>query len=208
MCIRDRAYEDLSPRPCVRPPAFAARIHAAVSEVVQAEIAHTQAQARQCEARELVRELGILYHTYDMERGKAQPVERVAQSLNAVWTRLRRIAGAAETGSYTHLDVYNRQVVDGWWVVRRRARLERAEQLGAATARLAVGEPQRQVAADLGLARSTLQEWCKPVPVSYTHLDVYKRQLFHAGARGAKVPLAARRRPTRRGRKKVLWIGS
>ena len=91
-----QAYEDLSPRPCGRPPAFAARIHAALSEVVQAEIAHTQAQARQCEARELVRELGILYHPYDLERGKAQPVEQVAQRLNDVWTRLRRIAVAAE----------------------------------------------------------------------------------------------------------------
>ncbi len=55
--------------------------------------------------------------------------------------------------------------VDGGWVVRRRSRLERAEQLGAASARLAAGQPQRQVAADLGLARSTLQEWCQPVAV-------------------------------------------
>jgi hypothetical protein len=64
--------------------------------VVQAEIAHTQAQARQCEARELVRELGILYHPYDLERGQAQPVEQVAQRLNDVWTRLGRIAAAAD----------------------------------------------------------------------------------------------------------------
>ncbi len=91
-----QAYEEQSPRPCGRPPAFAARIHAAVSEVVQAEIAHTQAQARQCEARELVRELGILYHPYDLERGQAQPVEQVAQRLNDVWKRLGRIAAAAE----------------------------------------------------------------------------------------------------------------
>ena len=47
----------------------------------------------------------------------------------------------------------------------RRSRLERAEQLETATARLAAGQPQRQVAADLGLARSTLQDWCKPVAV-------------------------------------------
>ncbi len=91
-----QAYEEQSPRPCGRPPAFAARIHAAMSEVVQAEIAHTQAQARQCEARELVRELGILYHPYDLERGQAQPVEQVAQRLNDVWKRLGRIAAAAE----------------------------------------------------------------------------------------------------------------
>ena len=60
---------------------------------VQAEIAHTLAQARQCEARGLVRELGILYHPYDLERGQAQPVEQVAQRLNSVWTPV----------SYTHL---------------------------------------------------------------------------------------------------------
>ncbi len=90
-----QAYEDQLPRPCGRPPAFAARIRAAVSEVVQAEIAHTQAQARQCEARELVRELGSLYHPYDLERGQAQPVEQVAQRLNGVWTKLGRIAAAA-----------------------------------------------------------------------------------------------------------------
>ena len=50
-------------------------------------------------------------------------------------------------------------------VVRRRSRLERAQQGELAAARLAAGQPQRQVAADLGLARSTLQDWCKPVPV-------------------------------------------
>jgi hypothetical protein len=55
--------------------------------------------------------------------------------------------------------------LEGWWVVKRRSRLERAEQLETATARLAAGQPQRQVAADLGLARSTLQDWRKPVAV-------------------------------------------
>lgn len=48
--------------------------------------------------------------------------------------------------------------------MRRRSRLERAQQRETAAARLAVGQPQRQVAADLGLARSTLQDWCKPAP--------------------------------------------
>ena len=91
-----QTYEDESPRPCGRPPAFAARIRAAVSEVVQAEFAHTQAQARQSEARELVRELGLLYHPYDLECGQAQPVEQVAQRLNGVWTQLERIAAAAD----------------------------------------------------------------------------------------------------------------
>jgi hypothetical protein len=90
-----QVYEEQSPRPCGRPPAFAARLQAAVSEVVQAEVAHTQAQARQSEARELVRELGLLYHPYDLERGQAQPVEQVEQRFNSVWAQLGRIAQAA-----------------------------------------------------------------------------------------------------------------
>jgi transcriptional regulator with XRE-family HTH domain len=49
--------------------------------------------------------------------------------------------------------------------VIRRSRLERAEQLGAATVRLAAGQTQRQVAAELGVARSTLQDWRKPEAV-------------------------------------------
>ena len=47
----------------------------------------------------------------------------------------------------------------------RRSRLERAEQLGAASVRLAAGQTQRQVAAELGVARSTLQDWRKPEAV-------------------------------------------
>jgi hypothetical protein len=43
-----------------------------------------------------VRELGILYHPYDLEHGQAQPVEQVAQRLDDVWTRLGRIASDAE----------------------------------------------------------------------------------------------------------------
>ncbi len=91
-----QAYEDRSPRPCGRPPEFAARIHAALTDLVQAETEHTLAQARQAEARELVRELGTLYHPYDLEHGQAQPVERVAERLDAVWTRLGHLAATAE----------------------------------------------------------------------------------------------------------------
>ncbi len=91
-----QAYEEQSRRPRGRPPAFATRIDAALDDLAQAENAHTQAQARQSEARERVRELGILYHPYDLEHGQAQPVEQVAQRLNGVWTRLGRIAADAE----------------------------------------------------------------------------------------------------------------
>ena len=46
----------------------------------------------------------------------------------------------------------------------RRTRLEQAEHLAAAEARLAAGETQRAVATDMGVARSTLQGWCRDVP--------------------------------------------
>ena len=49
--------------------------------------------------------------------------------------------------------------------MRRRSRLERAEQLQRAETRWAAGQPQRQVAADLGVARSTLRDWRRADPV-------------------------------------------
>jgi hypothetical protein len=49
--------------------------------------------------------------------------------------------------------------------VTRRSRLERAQQRGAAEARWAAGEPLRQVAAALGVPRSTLRRWRKALPL-------------------------------------------
>lgn len=89
----ERAYAAQSPRPCGRPPAFAVRLQAALTDVVQAEA--DQAQARQTQARESIRALGTLYHPYDLETGQAQPVERIAQRFAEVWTRLQRLADAA-----------------------------------------------------------------------------------------------------------------
>ena len=91
----EQAYEAQSPRPRGRPPAFAARIEAALAVVVQAEADHAQAQARQAEARELVRELGTLYHPYDLEHGQAQPVAHRARFAE-VWARLQQLADAAD----------------------------------------------------------------------------------------------------------------
>jgi hypothetical protein len=48
--------------------------------------------------------------------------------------------------------------------VTRRTRLEQAESIAAAETRLATGETQRGVAADMGVARSTLRGWCRDVP--------------------------------------------
>ncbi len=49
--------------------------------------------------------------------------------------------------------------------VKHRTRLERAEQLRSPPA-LAQGQPLRQVATDLGVARSTLRGWCAAVPLA------------------------------------------
>jgi hypothetical protein len=71
----EQAYASQWPRPCGRPPAFAARIQAALNDLIQAEADHAQTQARQTEARDLVPTLGTLYHPYALEHGQAQPVE-------------------------------------------------------------------------------------------------------------------------------------
>jgi len=43
-------------------------------------------QARQEEARALIRELGSVYHPYELERGQAQSVEQVAARCAGIWT--------------------------------------------------------------------------------------------------------------------------
>lgn len=50
--------------------------------------------------------------------------------------------------------------------MKRRTRLELAEQLGVAANQLAQGQPLRQVARELGVARSTLRDWCAAGPVA------------------------------------------
>ena len=46
----------------------------------------------------------------------------------------------------------------------RCTRLEQAEHIAVAEARLAAGETQRAVAGAAGVARSTLLEWCREAP--------------------------------------------
>jgi PAS domain-containing protein len=79
-----------------RPPAFAERIRTAVTDLVAAEDAQRQAERRQAEAKELVRELGHIYHPYDPANGEAQPPERLAERFAGVWARLADIATAAD----------------------------------------------------------------------------------------------------------------
>jgi hypothetical protein len=64
--------------------------------LVRAEYAQTQAVARQAQAGEQIRELGWLYHPYDLASGRAQSVERVAARFANLWARLTDLADAAD----------------------------------------------------------------------------------------------------------------
>ena len=91
-----RAYETQRPRPRGRPPTFTARLDAARTDLIRAERAQAEAHARQAQAREQIRELGNLYHPYDLVRGGAQAVAHVAARFAAVWARLAQLADAAD----------------------------------------------------------------------------------------------------------------
>ena len=91
-----QAFEARMPRPLGRPPAFEARIAAALSALVAVEAERDRARERQSEARALIRELGVLYHPYDPVDGQTQPVARVAARFTEVWTRLKGLAEAAD----------------------------------------------------------------------------------------------------------------
>jgi hypothetical protein len=67
--------------------------------------------------------------------------------------------------------------------MKHRTRLERAEQLGVAAIQLAQGQPLRQVATDLGIARSTLRDWCAAGPVSGLPAEVGACLATPAGTR-------------------------
>ena len=91
-----RAYDAQVPHPRGRPPAFAARSDAALTELVAAEAEQTQALTRQTQAREQIRELGLLYHPYDLVSGQVQSVAQVAARFADVWARLAHLADAAD----------------------------------------------------------------------------------------------------------------
>jgi hypothetical protein len=63
---------------------------------VQAEAEQDEALARQTKARELIRELGHLDHTYHLDTGAVQPVEAVRARFEQVWHGLSELAEAAD----------------------------------------------------------------------------------------------------------------
>ena len=80
--------------------------------------------------------------------------------------------GGYESVSYTHLDVYKRQKLDGFGVVRvpqKCSVLFRKEQARSTQGTRIASEN-----------KSLMKQEIVP-PVSYTHLDVYKRQVMHRG---------------------------
>ena len=74
--------------------------------------------------------------------------------------------------SYTHLDVYKRQMIRCIGIEDLRARIQAAED-----DKRNLAEKQEQCkkkVQELSASREEAQQ--KLIPVSYTHLDVYKRQ--------------------------------
>ena len=56
-----------------------------MSDLLQAEAEQTEARAHQSEARAMIRELGTLFHPYDLEHGQVQPVAQVAARFADLW---------------------------------------------------------------------------------------------------------------------------
>lgn len=88
------AHRRAWPRPLGRPPAFAERIHAALTAQADADAQLEQAAQDQQQARECVRELADAYHPYDLDTGQKQSPERVGERLTACWQQLGALADA------------------------------------------------------------------------------------------------------------------
>jgi transposase-like protein len=95
----EKAYWHQRQRPPGRPPAFKHRIQAAMGELAQSKIEREQALSAQREARDLIGEIGELYHPYALDSGQAQPAERLAPRFEDVWWRLKNLADFADLPS-------------------------------------------------------------------------------------------------------------
>lgn len=99
-----------------RPPAFEARTQATLVALGQAERDQQQALQQQTDARECVRELSALYHPYDLQTGRAQPVERVAQRIGDAWARVHQLAEAADLPSRARERIEKAKRVTTQWL--------------------------------------------------------------------------------------------
>jgi len=86
-----QAFAARVPRPFGRPPAFESHMPAALSALVAAQAERDRARARQTQARELIRALGVLYHPPDLQQGQTQSVAHVAARFAEVWSNGRCI---------------------------------------------------------------------------------------------------------------------
>jgi len=99
-----------------RPPAFEARTQATLVALGQAERDQQQALQQQTDARECVRELSALYHPYDLQTGRAQPVERVAQRIGDAWARVHQLAETADLPSRARERIEKAKRVTTQWL--------------------------------------------------------------------------------------------
>jgi hypothetical protein len=89
-------YLNQTPRPVGRPPDFAQRIVTAQAEVESSQAALDTALERQTQAKAAVLGISQSYHPFDLETGKAQDAETVAQALESHFAALEDVAAAAQ----------------------------------------------------------------------------------------------------------------
>jgi hypothetical protein len=94
-CAAERAYHRRRHGPG-RPPAFAARIHEALTAYVQASLTHERAQAQRAEAKTLIGAFSEVDHPYDLQQGQAQTPEQLQTRLGTLFARLEAIAEEAD----------------------------------------------------------------------------------------------------------------
>jgi hypothetical protein len=81
-----------------RPPEFGKRIEAAREKVKEAKYEAAQSKARQTQAQEAIRGIGTDYHPYDLETGRPQTTETVADKLEGHFATLEMTAENAQLG--------------------------------------------------------------------------------------------------------------
>lgn len=94
-CAAEQAYHRRRHGPG-RPPAFAARIAAALSAYVQTSLRHERVQAQRAEAKTLIGAFSEVDHPYDLQQGQAQTPAQLEARLGTLFTRLEAIAEEAD----------------------------------------------------------------------------------------------------------------
>lgn len=85
-------YRSQAPRRGRPSEQFERQAREAELRYLTAEVELEQAQQRREQARQAIREVGTVYHPYDLAMGKARTAEPLQAELSSCWTRLERIA--------------------------------------------------------------------------------------------------------------------